>query len=202
LTLSYNKKQKCYFVITNDREKAEKAGLTLSTSARGANGEAVYFTATHDKRPEENPYAVMAYYDEADESARERLAPLKKDYDLSWRSETDYQPALSATVKKLGQDFRPFQKVGIQYGVAKGNVLIGDEPGLGKTIQAIGICNEVKAKNVLVICPANVRLNWEKEFRKWNTLGPDEYNPQVFSSSRYGFNQSVEGRPVNTAIFC
>jgi len=199
LTLSYNKKQKCFFVVTHDKEKAEKAGLTLSTTARGANGEAVYFTATHDKKPEMNPYAVMAYYDEADASAREQLAPIKRDYDLSWKFETNYQPKLSTKVKMLKQDFYEFQKVGIEYGIAKGNVLIGDEPGLGKTLQAIGICNEVNAKNVLVICPGNVRLNWQAEFLKWSTN--DEINTQVFSSSRHGFNQSTPDNPVNTAIF-
>lgn len=199
MTLSYNKKQKCFFVVTHDKEKAEKAGLTLSTTARGANGEAVYFTATHDKKPEMNPYAVMAYYDEADASAREQLAPIKRDYDLSWKFETNYQPKLSTKVKMLKQDFYEFQKVGIEYGIAKGNVLIGDEPGLGKTLQAIGICNEVNAKNVLVICPGNVRLNWQAEFLKWSTN--DEINTQVFSSSRHGFNQSTPDNPVNTAIF-
>lgn len=200
MTLSYNKKQQCFFVVTHDSEKAERAGLTLSTTTRGARGESVYFTSDYNKKPAMNPYAVMAYYDEADGSAREQLDPLKVDYDMSWKSETDFQPALSTRVRELGHDFRPFQKVGIQYGLAKGNVLIGDEPGLGKTVQAIGICNEAKAKNVLVICPANVRLNWAKEFRKWSTL-EKEYNPQVFSSSRHGFNQTVEDRPVNTAIF-
>lgn len=199
MTLSYNKKQKCFFVVTHDAEKAEKAGLTKSTTARGANGEGVFFTSDYKKNPEMNPYAVMAFYDEADASAKEHLAPLKRDYDLSWKSETNFKPKLSTEVKRLKQDYRPFQKVGIEYGLSKGNVLIGDEPGLGKTIQAIGICNEAKSQNTLVICPANVRLNWQKEFAKWNTH--EDLNTQVFSSSRYGFDRSNRDRPINLGIF-
>lgn len=38
----------------------------------------------------------------------------------------------------------------------------------GKTIQAIGIFNmNQDIKSVLVICPASVKLNWEREFMKW-----------------------------------
>ena len=48
------------------------------------------------------------------------------------------------------------------------STLIGDEMGLGKTIQALGVVNATpKAKRVLIICPASLRLNWEREAKKW-----------------------------------
>jgi SWI/SNF-related matrix-associated actin-dependent regulator 1 of chromatin subfamily A len=48
----------------------------------------------------------------------------------------------------------------------KGRMLIADEMGLGKTIQALQFCHEMPAKRpVLVICPAIVKWNWEREAR-------------------------------------
>ena len=71
-----------------------------------------------------------------------------------------------------GLTYLGFQKPGIAYAVEKGNVLIADEPGLGKTIQAIGISNAVAdIKSVLVICPATPRLNWKREWLKWCVKG-------------------------------
>lgn len=42
-----------------------------------------------------------------------------------------------------------------------------DEPGLGKTPQAIRACDLVEARDVLVLCPASLLLNWDREFRKF-----------------------------------
>ena len=39
--------------------------------------------------------------------------------------------------------------------------------GLGKTIQAIGFANCIRAARVLVVCPASLRINWEREIKKW-----------------------------------
>jgi len=46
--------------------------------------------------------------------------------------------------------------------------LIGDEMGLGKTIQALGFINlHENIRNVLVVCPASLRINWRIEAEKW-----------------------------------
>jgi SWI/SNF-related matrix-associated actin-dependent regulator 1 of chromatin subfamily A len=44
--------------------------------------------------------------------------------------------------------------------------------GLGKTVQAIGLINALagEAKNVLVVCPASLRINWKRELKKWLTV--------------------------------
>jgi SWI/SNF-related matrix-associated actin-dependent regulator 1 of chromatin subfamily A len=69
-----------------------------------------------------------------------------------------------------GLAYLPYQRAGIAYGLNHANVLIGDEMGLGKTIQAIGIINaDESIKSVLVICPASLRINWERELTKWLT---------------------------------
>lgn len=61
-----------------------------------------------------------------------------------------------------------FQKAGISYASPRTNSFNCDEMGLGKTIQAIGVCNaDVNIKSILVVCPANLMLNWSKELTKW-----------------------------------
>lgn len=66
-----------------------------------------------------------------------------------------------------GLEYRPFQRAGIAYALERENTLIADEMGLGKTIQALGVVNATHPKNVLVICPASLRLNWIIEAKKW-----------------------------------
>ncbi len=67
-----------------------------------------------------------------------------------------------------GLNYLPFQKAGIAYAKDRVNVLFADEMGLGKTIQAIGVINlNPSIKKVLVICPASLRLNWQRELTKW-----------------------------------
>lgn len=62
----------------------------------------------------------------------------------------------------------PFQKVGVAFAEASnGRCLIGDEMGIGKTIQAIAYAALNPARPALVVCPANVKYNWQKEIKKW-----------------------------------
>ncbi|KKL16184.1 hypothetical protein LCGC14_2498120, partial [marine sediment metagenome] len=69
-----------------------------------------------------------------------------------------------------GLEYLPFQLAGIAYAQARPNTLFGDEMGLGKTIEAIGVINCHGAiAQVLVICPATVKLNWKRELDKWLT---------------------------------
>ncbi len=78
--------------------------------------------------------------------------------------------------------YYPFQRAGISYAMQCindiGSALIADEMGLGKTPQGCGVINCVARhlgafgddlKNVLVICPPSVKLNWREEIRRWVT---------------------------------
>lgn len=61
----------------------------------------------------------------------------------------------------------PYQREGIEYGLAKKRLIIGDEPGLGKTLQSIGIVDTANAYPCLVICPSSLKINWQREFGKF-----------------------------------
>lgn len=70
--------------------------------------------------------------------------------------------------KPNGLEYMPFQKAGINYGLQRTDVLIGDEMGCGKTIQAIGIINAIEIEGkILIVCPAIMKLVWKLELDKW-----------------------------------
>ena len=45
-------------------------------------------------------------------------------------------------------------------------VLIGDEMGLGKSAQALAVCQALQAGQVLIICTSTIRQNWRREIEK------------------------------------
>ena len=67
-------------------------------------------------------------------------------------------------------DLLPYQASGAAWLVSHPNSLLGDVPGAGKSAQAIRACDLVGAVNVLVICPASVRQNWEREWQRFSPL--------------------------------
>ncbi len=69
-----------------------------------------------------------------------------------------------------GLDYLPYQRAGIASAITRRNVYFGDEMGLGKTIQAIGVFNaDPEARTMLVIAPASLKINWQREVEKWAT---------------------------------
>lgn len=60
-----------------------------------------------------------------------------------------------------------YQRQGIIYGLRHHRLIIGDEPGLGKTLQSIGIVDTAPAYPCLVICPSSLKINWQREFQKF-----------------------------------
>ena len=71
-----------------------------------------------------------------------------------------------------------YQLKGVRYALDHKRCIFGDQPGLGKTLQAI--CSVVKAHKeaekygesfpVLVICPASLKVNWQREFKKFSGI--------------------------------
>ena len=57
----------------------------------------------------------------------------------------------------------PYQLHGACAAAWDGHTLIADEPGLGKTIQALLAARMMNARRILIICPPILVTNWEKE---------------------------------------
>jgi SNF2 family DNA or RNA helicase len=97
----------------------------------------------------------------------ESIDRLKARIKLSIADNSDIQ-----LVSPEGLDYLPYQKAGIEYALNAGNALIADEPGLGKTIQAIGVSNALpECRRILVIPPASLKINWKREWEKWCAKG-------------------------------
>lgn len=76
----------------------------------------------------------------------------------------------------------PYQKIGVDFLSQRRFALLADEMGLGKTAQAILGAKAVNAKNILVICPASARINWQREFWKF---GKDNSTIALSASSSF-----------------
>lgn len=150
---------------------AKEAGLTLSTSTSASRGHNVYFT------PE--PHAVLHLWNYADASAKEALAGLRREWELS--NAIDAPPGFDPPVPEFCE-LMPFQVAGVHYAKDRANSLIGDAPGLGKTIQAVALANLRGCRRVLVVCPANVRPQWQRQIKIWSTLPKVVVYP-IFKSS-------------------
>jgi SWI/SNF-related matrix-associated actin-dependent regulator 1 of chromatin subfamily A len=70
------------------------------------------------------------------------------------------------------QDLFPHQRAGVDFLVKSRRALLADEPGLGKTAQAIRALKKMFDEGqevfpALVVCPNTLKSNWEREFDKW-----------------------------------
>ena len=103
-------------------------------------------------------------------NAREALARLRKEHDAAIddvrRSRAADGDVLSCE-PRLGGELRPFQRAGVRYALQSRRLFIADEQGLGKTVEALATLEEDDAYPAVVICPASLKLNWEREAATW-----------------------------------
>lgn len=128
------------------------------------------------------------------------------DIDVACGAEdSDFQPIL-----------KPYQLVGVNfllllYRKGIGGAILADEMGLGKTIQAITYLTLLKHMDNdpgphLVVCPASVLENWERELKKWcpsftviqyHGAGRTHYSKELNSLSKAGLPP-----PFNVLLVC
>lgn len=63
----------------------------------------------------------------------------------------------------------PYQVDGIRYLAGRHAALLGDDTGLGKSMQMIGAADASGASRVLVLTPAVGRVSWALQFAEWDT---------------------------------
>lgn len=67
--------------------------------------------------------------------------------------------------QKLTRPLFPFQGQGAAFNRIHKHTIIGDDPGLGKTTQAIATIVAAKCRCTLIICPSTLKINWQRELQ-------------------------------------
>lgn len=100
----------------------------------------------------------------------------------------------------MGYTVLPLQRVGAHFLAGRRGRLLGDEMGVGKTVQAILAAKLVDAKRVRVIAPASVCPlgknndgHWHKQWRLWWP----EFKGQLVVSS---FEKAIRGKPEQADV--
>ena len=103
-------------------------------------------------------------------NAREVLDRLRREHDdaiedVRRSRAADGEPV--AGEERLGGELRPFQRAGVHYVLHARRAFLADEQGLGKTVQALAALEADDAYPAVVICPASLKLNWQREIEHW-----------------------------------
>jgi SNF2 family DNA or RNA helicase len=82
------------------------------------------------------------------------------------------------------EDLFPHQRAGVAFLATAKRALLADEPGLGKTAQAIRALKLLQENGeavfpALIVCPNTLKKNWAREFSRWWP----EVNTQVIKGS-------------------
>jgi SWI/SNF-related matrix-associated actin-dependent regulator 1 of chromatin subfamily A len=59
------------------------------------------------------------------------------------------------------------QKIAIEKLLANDKFILADDMGLGKTTSAVIASLETGAKKVLIVCPASLKINWDREIKNY-----------------------------------
>lgn len=100
-------------------------------------------------------------------------------YDYSILSERTEELEKVLEDKSFTYKARQYQIEALNYGIEKGNILNGDDVGLGKTFEAILYAECTNSWPCLVVCPASVKYNW---FLKWLEIVGGERTISVIES--------------------
>lgn len=60
------------------------------------------------------------------------------------------------------------QKIAIEKLLANDKFILADDMGLGKTTSAVIAALESGAKKILIVCPASLKINWEREIKNYS----------------------------------
>ncbi len=83
------------------------------------------------------------------------------------RSRATHAEPIDSTAAVLGGELAPFQWVAVRYALEARRAFLADEQGLGKTVEALAALESDHAYPAVVVCPASMKLGWEREARRW-----------------------------------
>ena len=115
-------------------------------------------------------------------------------YTIDYKEDCQNMPKLNDLPKGLFKSLYRFQKQGIIFGIKKfSRLLIADEMGVGKTVQAISLSSLYqKDWPVLVICPSSLKFAWRDEVTQWLSDILDKNEIQVIKHSKNEFKENIK----------
>jgi SWI/SNF-related matrix-associated actin-dependent regulator 1 of chromatin subfamily A len=115
------------------------------------------FIARHD----------VAVTGEAVQVLERLLAEHRDAADAVRRSRATEAEPIPETAAVLGGEPTPFQWAAVRYALEARGTFLADEQGLGKTVEALTALEADDAYPAVVVCPASMKLGWERETRRW-----------------------------------
>ena len=95
------------------------------------------------------------------EAVDKLMAERQANFDLSLAVDLDVE------IPDANKALLPYQKVGVAYLLKARRAILGDQPGLGKTLQALSTVVSEGAFPAVVVCPNTLKLNWRNEIKKF-----------------------------------
>ena len=122
--------------------------------------------------------------DENNREGHENVTPLER----------AVERAYARVPESLRTRMFPFQIEGVKYGLSRGGrVLIGDQMGLGKTVQALALISCYREEwPCLILVPTSLRDAWHEALRRWLDV-----RPSLIASVGSG----AEAHKINAATF-
>jgi SWI/SNF-related matrix-associated actin-dependent regulator of chromatin subfamily A-like protein 1 len=106
-----------------------------------------------------------------DGAAASVLKELRAEYDDALSeiraSRTTSGEPIASVAAVLGGELAPFQWGAVRYALRARRTFLADEQGLGKTVEALATVEADDAYPTVVVCPASLKLNWEREIGRW-----------------------------------
>ena len=95
------------------------------------------------------------------------LAEHRSAADAVRRSRATEAEPIAETAAVLGGEPAPFQWAAVRYALEARGTFLADEQGLGKTVEALAALEADGAYPAVVVCPASMKLGWERETQRW-----------------------------------
>lgn len=149
-----------------DKERCSSAGCYWDSENK--LWKMIFTLSTLDTLLSKIPHAMV------DPSMKKAIEEQKKKEDalVAIKKMSDENQDISMRLDDISAPLFPYQKLGVLYAITNGKgVLIGDQMGLGKTIQGLTAALVMKNKGLiqdcLIVTPASLKYNWPLEVEKF-----------------------------------
>jgi SWI/SNF-related matrix-associated actin-dependent regulator of chromatin subfamily A-like protein 1 len=157
MEMTYNKNLKRFEVTTTYQEY--KAGYVQKVKNAGFRFTKEPVAVWYSDDPNKASLLISC----ADEVAKDMLEIRAQQRDTALAQSRAHNAEVGGILEDLGIEPYDFQKAGIAYASTRERVFFADEPGLGKTLQALASVHIKQAYPCVAVVPATLKINWKKE---------------------------------------